>query len=81
MINNDLKNTPQKTNDRTTLKNGVNSSAMERYAGPAPPVATARSFSLVTNSVISHEGGKDRNVSKKNGTYPWSFVTHIFRNG
>jgi hypothetical protein len=47
----------------------VNSSAMERYAGPAPPVAPARSFSLVTNPVISHGGGKDRNVSKKNGTY------------
>jgi hypothetical protein len=32
----------------------------------------------VTNSVISHERGKE--IAKKR-TYPWSFVTQIFRNG
>jgi hypothetical protein len=36
---------------------------------------------LVTNPVISHEWGKDRIVITTNGTYPWSFVTQIFRNG
>ena len=36
---------------------------------------------LVTNSVISHERGKDLDVFMTSGTYPWSFVTHIFHNG
>ena len=35
---------------------------------------------LVTNPVISHEWGKDRKVFTTSGTYPWSFVTQIFRN-
>jgi hypothetical protein len=33
---------------------------------------------LVTNLVISHEWGKDREVFTTSGTYPWSFVTQIF---
>ena len=33
---------------------------------------------LVTNSVIRHECGKNLVVITTNGTYPWSFVTHIF---
>jgi hypothetical protein len=36
---------------------------------------------LVTNPVISREWGKDREEFTTNGTYPWSFVTHIFHNG
>jgi hypothetical protein len=36
---------------------------------------------LVTNPVISHERGKDREVFSTSGTYPWSFVTQIFHNG
>ena len=36
--------------------------------------------SLVTNPVISHERAKIRKVYMKSGTYPWSFVTQIFRN-
>jgi hypothetical protein len=35
---------------------------------------------LVTNPVIRHERGKDREVFTS-GTYPWSFVTQIFHNG
>ena len=35
---------------------------------------------LVTNHVISHEWEKDRIAITTNGTYPWSFVTQIFRN-
>jgi hypothetical protein len=35
----------------------------------------------VTNSVISHERGKERIVITKKRTYPWSFVTQIFRKG
>jgi hypothetical protein len=40
-----------------------------------------RRVNLVTNPVISHERGKDREVFTISGTYPWSFVTQIFHNG
>jgi len=40
-----------------------------------------RRFYLVTNLVISHEWGQDREVLATSGTYPWSFVTQIFQNG
>jgi hypothetical protein len=39
-----------------------------------------RRFSLVTNPVINHERGKDREVLTTSGTHPWSFVTQIFHN-
>ena len=35
---------------------------------------------IVTNPWC-HEWGKDREVFTTSGTYPWSFVTHIFHNG
>ena len=37
-----------------------------------------RRVNLVTNPEICHEWGKDREVFKTSGTYPWSFVTQIF---
>jgi hypothetical protein len=40
-----------------------------------------RRVNLVTDPVISREWGKDREVFTTNGTYPWSFVTHIFHSG
>ena len=40
-----------------------------------------RRVNLVTNPVISHERGKNREVLTTSGTYPWSFVTQIFHNG
>ena len=40
-----------------------------------------RCVAYVTNPVISHEWGKDHVVIMTNGWYPWSPVTHIFRNG
>ena len=40
-----------------------------------------RRVNLVTNSVISREFGKDREVFTRSVTYPWSFVTQIFHNG
>jgi len=36
---------------------------------------------LVTNPVINHEWGKDRDVFTTSGTYPCSSETHIFHNG
>jgi hypothetical protein len=41
----------------------------------------ARRVNLVTNPVISHEWGTDREVFRTSGTYPWSFVTQIFHIG
>ena len=40
-----------------------------------------RRVTLITNPVISYEWGKDWIVITTNGTYPWSFVTLILRNG
>jgi hypothetical protein len=37
-----------------------------------------RRVNLVVNPVISHERGKNLEVFTTSGTYPWSFVTHIF---
>ena len=34
---------------------------------------------LIKIPMLSHESGKDREVFAS-GTYPWSFVTHIFHN-
>jgi hypothetical protein len=39
-----------------------------------------RRVNLVTNPVINHERGKDREVNTS-GLYPWSSVTHIFHSG
>ena len=36
---------------------------------------------LVTNPMINHEWGKDREVLTTRGTYPWAFVTQIFHSG
>jgi hypothetical protein len=40
-----------------------------------------RRVNLVTNPVISHECGKDREVFTTSGTYTWLFVIQIFHNG
>ena len=41
----------------------------------------SRRVNLVTNPVICHIRGNDREVLTTSGTYPWSFVTQIFHNG
>ena len=38
-------------------------------------------INLVTNPLINYELGKELVVFTTSGTYPWSFVRHIFRNG
>ena len=40
-----------------------------------------RGVTLVANPGISHEWGKEQIVNTTNRTYPWSFVTPLFRNG
>ena len=49
--------------------------------GSSCSTSDTRRVNLVTNPVISHERGKDREVLMTSGTYPWSFVTQIFHNG
>ena len=51
---------------------------MVKITVPTPLVVPV---TLVTNMVISHEWGEDRNVITKKRIYQWSFVTQIFRNG
>ena len=48
----------------------------ERVSSSCSTSATRRVI-LVTNPVISHERGKNREVLTTNGAYPWSFVTQI----
>ena len=72
-----------KTKDRVTrtpLKTGGELSCSGRVDSCCYNSDTSR-VNLVTNPVISHERGTDRKVFTTSGPYPWSFVTHIFRNG
>jgi hypothetical protein len=77
--NNDLQKI-HKTKDRVTrppLKQGVHTGR----SNSSSSTTDTRRVNLVTNSVISHEGGKHRKVFTTKGTYPWLFVTQIFHNG
>jgi hypothetical protein len=49
-----------------------------RKVGSSCSTSDSRRVNLVTNPVISYEWGKDREVFTTSGTYPWSFVTHVF---
>ena len=71
-----------KTKDRITrtpLKTGGELMCSSRSSSSCSTSDTCR-VNLVTNPVISHERGKDREVFTTSGTYPWSFVTQIFHN-
>jgi hypothetical protein len=71
-----------KTKDRITrtpLKTGGELMCSSRSSSSCSTSDTCR-VNLVTNPVISHERGKDREVFTTGGTYPWSFVTQIFHN-
>jgi hypothetical protein len=72
-----------KTKDRVTgtpLKTGSELMCSGRV-GSCCSTSDTRRVNLVTNPLISHERGKDREVFMTSGTYPWSFVTQIFHNG
>ena len=49
--------------------------------GSSCSTSDTRHVNPVTNPMISHERGKDREVFTTSGTYPWSFVTQIFHSG
>jgi hypothetical protein len=72
-----------KTKDRvawTPLKTGCELRCSWRVSSSCSTSDTRR-VNLVTNPVISHERGKEREVLRTSGTYPWSFVTQIYHNG
>ena len=82
--NNDLKQHTHNTRDRITrtqLKTGDELRCSGKVGRCCSISGTNCRVNLVTNPVISHECGKDREVFTTSGTYPWSFVTQIFHNG
>ena len=83
--NNDLQNITHKNKNidrvtRTILRIGGELRCSGRVSS-SRSTSGARCVTLVTNLVISHEWGKDRKVLMTSGTYPWSFVTHMFHSG
>ena len=73
-----------KTKDRvmrTPLSTGGEPRCSRRVGSYCSSSDTCRRVNLVTNPVISHECGKDREVLTTSGTYPWSFVTQKFHSG
>ena len=83
MTNNDLQNIALKTKDRVTETSRKTESELRCSGRVGSDCSTSgtRRVTLVTNPVTNHEWGKGRNVLTTSGTYPWSSVTHIFRNG
>ena len=72
-----------KTKDRVT-RTPLKTGGELRWSGRVSSSCSTsdiRCVNLVTNSVISHERGKDREVFTTSGTYQWSFVTWIFHTG
>jgi hypothetical protein len=65
---------------RTPLKIGGELRSSERV-GSSCSTNDTRHVNLVTNPVISHARGKDREVFTTSETYPWSSMTQIFYNG
>ena len=78
--NNDLPNITKDRVTRTSLKNGGELRCFGRVNSFCSTSDT-RDANLVTNPMISHERGKDRGLLTTSGTYPWSYLTHIFHNG
>jgi hypothetical protein len=66
---------------RTPLTTGGGSRRCSRGVSSSCSTSDTRHINSVTNPVISHECGNDREVLTTSGTYPWSFVTQIFHNG
>ena len=80
--NNDLQINQQKTKDWVT-RNPLRYHGDLRCSGrviSSCSTSSTRRVAPVSNPVIRHEWGKDREVLTTSRTYQWSFVTHIFRN-
>jgi hypothetical protein len=60
--------------------NNIFLSCSGRVSSCCSTIGTRR-VNLITNPVISHQRGKDREVFTTSGTHPWSFVTQILYSG
>jgi len=83
--NNDLQNTKHYTENQilsntNPIKTRDELGNSERISSFCSTNETRR-ITLVTNTVICHESCEDVIVVTTNGTYLWSFVTQISRNG
>jgi hypothetical protein len=70
----------QKDKQRSTKNTYKTKDRVTRTPLKTCSTSDSRRVNLVTNPVISHERGKDREVFMTSGTYIWSFVTQIFHN-
>ena len=75
--NNDLQNNIHKTKDRVTRTPLKTGDELRCSGTVSSTCSTSSRVNLVTNPVISHERGKDREVFTTSGTYPWSFVISL----
>ena len=83
ITNNDLQNQQTKTKDRATRSLLITGGEC-RWSGrvrSSVPLVAYRIVVIVTILVLSNEWGMDRLLHTTSGTYPWSFVAQIFRNG
>ena len=70
-----------KTNTNTTKTGGLTELGCSVRIFSSCSTSDTRRVNLVTNPVISHERGKEREVFTTSGTYPCPFVTQILHNG
>jgi hypothetical protein len=75
-----LRSPPWLTKDRVTRTPSKYGGELRFFGRVSSSCSTSgtRCVNLVTNPVISHEWGKDREVLTTSGTYPWSCVIRIF---
>jgi hypothetical protein len=72
-----LQNNIHKTKDRVTRTPLKTGDELRCSGTVSSTCSTSSRVNLVTNPVISHERGKDREVFTTSGTYPWSFVISL----
>ena len=80
--NNDLHKRTYKTKDLVT-RTQQKTEGEPRCSGRVGSSCSTsiRRVNLVTNPVMRHERGKERELLTTSETYPWSFVTQIFHSG
>ena len=66
-------------NIRTEKKRSPNVNHKKTEGARRCSTSGARCATLATNHVLSHEGGKNKVMMTTSRTYPWSFMTQIFR--
>ena len=71
---------PQNWTTRLSLKTEGELRCFRRISSSCS-TSGARRVTLITSQVTSYERGQDRIVITINGSYTWSFVTRILRNG